>query len=247
MWKHVRNGVVRVGGIILTLAGILPDNGLPLIAQIINSASKHPIRAILVGLGVALILYSFKDQILDLFGIRTHKRLEGDIRGWLDAFRYSVKREADDQANFKFLATPELGFPVTIINAKEREHYVIIGGRIELGQEDKLFFNRLTPNEQLSLRSNVALILSRSRASFSFVPDNEITIERRVPITADLTEHVFMMAMDDFHHARYGALNALQLIFNEARKGKELTQAAADIAIPAMSQLERSEPERDSG
>jgi hypothetical protein len=233
MWKQLKKGVARVGGLILALAGGLPDNGWTFMGQVVNRASSSPLRTALVIVGIALILYSFKDQVLNALGIRTLKRLESDVRSWLDAFGYSVKREADDATNFKFTATPELGHPVTIVNAKHREQYVMMGAFIGLSKREKAFFDSLTLGERSSIESNLALVLSQARASFSVVPpDNVIVIECLVPITPNLTEHVFMTAMDDINRARYGVINALHLMLGEAhRRRGGAARAGANIVV----------------
>jgi hypothetical protein len=228
--KRLRKGLALVGGFIITLSGLLPDRGLPLLLWFFKSASSHPIRAVFVVVGLALIAYALKDQLLDLLGVRTPKRLEADVRGWLETFSFSIKRQTKNEAHFEFLATPEKGIAIQIGNYKEMEHYVIIAGRVSMSEPDKLFFDAMPEEDQAALAANLSIILSRTRAFFQMdLRGNDILIEKRVPVTADLSEHVFISAIQDFVSARIGALSALNLMLRDAVKRAERAERAAGV------------------
>lgn len=223
MWKQLKKGVARVGGIILALAGGLPDNGWTFIGQVVNHASSSPVRTILVVVGVALILYSFKDRILNALGIRTVQRLESDVRSWLDAFEYSVKRIPRPKAHFEFQVTPEDGPPFIVGNYLANEHYLLISGGVGFLEEDRAVYFSLSELEQNLIGSKAIMELCRTSVAYDInLLKEKARIFKRVPITADLSEHVLMTAIDELASARSLFGRSLTHSMLEVRKRLEL-------------------------
>ncbi|HJP95275.1 MAG TPA: DUF2299 family protein [Pyrinomonadaceae bacterium] len=244
MSKRFRKVMALMAGIIVWLAGAFPQNGLDLMVDLFRAAQIHPLRAICVAIGMLLVIYALWDSILGMFGIQTRKHVEANVREWLDAFRFSVKREQNENAHFEFIATPEMGGSLVIGNYKHQlDRYIIVHGRVALSDTDKRMFDGLSREEQTALAGSLSIYLSRSRASFKIdLNTNEINIQRRVPITNELTEHVLVTAIEDFVNARLGTVNALIMMLTAAR-GEQKVPSTHPPHISAAKQIQ---PQQES-
>lgn len=150
----------------------------------------------------------------------TPENVEANIRAWLDSFRLSVKREDNPIALFTLVATPDNGMPIVIWRPKALDRYVIVEATITISPEDKPLFDNLPAEEKGIFATRLSVELSR--ASMGFVMDldksNVIGLQRRLPITADLTESNLMTTVDEVGNARLRALRTLTLMLFDIKK-----------------------------
>jgi hypothetical protein len=232
MSKRLKKAVALMASFVLWLVSISPDRDLSAVARMVDGIATHPYRALGAALALALAVYALWDWLLDVLGIHTRKRLESDIRGWLDSFSFGLKREMAPGTYFNFSVTPEGIPPFTVALPKDLDRYVMIGARLGLTETDKEFVHKMALDELDILKANLGLILSRGRVGYKMdLPANEITIQHRVPVTPDLTEHVFMTAVDELIIARAGAISALVMLVGQAR-GRALAEARPTEAQP---------------
>lgn len=64
-----------------------------------EAISDHPIGAIVLLAGIALLVWGYWHTILRLFGVVTTKTMERDLREWLDAEGYTVTKIGDFMYN----------------------------------------------------------------------------------------------------------------------------------------------------
>lgn len=161
----------------------------------------------------------------------TPENVEAKIREWLDSFRFSIKREVNPEAIFALVTAPENGLPVVIARPKTFDRYIVIEASVTISPEDRILFDRLSEEEQGIFAARLSVELSRN--TMGFVMDlrtsSVISLQRRLPITSDLTESTFMAAVDEVGNARLRTLRVVILMLIDVRK----KLAAAPEATPA--------------
>jgi hypothetical protein len=239
MSKRLKKAMALIASLILWVVNGFPDRVLAGSSEILNTATAHPYKAIGWVIATALAVYALWDWILDVLGIHTKKRLENEIRTWLDSFSFAVQRVIDPDSYFNFSVTPENIPTFTVALTKQLDRYVMIGTRVRLRDEDKLIVDNMSRGDQEGFKAHLGIILTRGRTTFRLdLPNNELMIQNRVPVTADLTEHVFMTAVDELITARAAAMNGLVLLVGLARTNAAKAAEPPPVVLPVPPQIE---------
>ena len=178
-----------MGGIVITLAASFSD-ALSFFKQIAAAAAANPVRAVVMGLGVALIISAFWDEILDSAGIQSNERLLTKISSWLHfTFGYSLIETTRHGNTFtiitefkgnRFTITKDDPLPTLTVSALVRE------------DQFKELFASASNVERRSLKDDIVLELARLsafRVSVTF--DNDIfetSITHKIILTKDFDE-----------------------------------------------------------
>ena len=99
--------LVRLGGAVLTFIGAFSFSGIVgTLGDATRAAGDNPLGAISVAVGVAMLVYGFRDAIIGSLGVARPRTIERSVRDWLDAEHYTVTKSAapPDNALFSYTA-----------------------------------------------------------------------------------------------------------------------------------------------
>ncbi len=94
-------------------------------------------------------------------------------------------------------------FPIRVARPKDLQHYVVIAAALELSDEHKALLAKLNDQQVRQLFEELRMEMSRCRVTYTIVNPpklTKVTVERRIPITDDLTEDVFMQRLEEIQH-----------------------------------------------
>jgi hypothetical protein len=125
MSTRLRKGLLLMVSAMLWLAGAFPDGLLTLLTRLAHAASEHPLRAFLVLVGFVIAVYTLRNDLLDLVGIRSPKRLGKSIQDWMHGtFGYSLIESKFEKDSF-LLVVQTQSFAFRIEKDKVRPILVI--------------------------------------------------------------------------------------------------------------------------
>src|SRR5215204_3136234 len=91
MSSRFKKGLGVMAGVLLWLAGAFPERGLALFSDLAQAARSSPVRTLLIAAGFAVIIWALWDDVLDLLGMQTNKRLFEKCKDWLHGtFKYAL-------------------------------------------------------------------------------------------------------------------------------------------------------------
>ncbi len=182
------------------------------------STSSRWITPILLGLLAAalsaLTLLLLRKQI----GIPVKRvtpnleNIEGLVQSWLNNFRVSVKNDPVPEASFRVFATMDSGVAATIGRPRgDFGNYIIIRSDVTPTKEELEHLNSIGNDKANLLVLDINLELARLVIGHSAIgiPLQPFNVFKRVPITEELTEHVFIAAFEDVE----AAINAIRIVF----------------------------------
>jgi hypothetical protein len=197
--------LILLGGVVLTF---LKKRG---------SAWFAPALYGLVGCSlVAVIVYS----VVALNNIPPKKsppvspdNVEANIRTWLDRFGLSVAKGPDESDTiFSLFVTLRNGVGITIWRPKSLDRYVVLATLVSIKPSDQDVVNQLSPEETARFTARIRAEMARVKLIYTAEsPLRTITLQKRIPITDNLTEDVFMQAIDEVNSAALLVLETMDL------------------------------------
>lgn len=166
----------------------------------------------------------------------TTDNAEANIRAWLETFRVGTKTHDIDQSKFAIEITLENSFKSLIHQPKALgARYVLIESFLEIGKEDKVEFDKLPIQEQAVFGAQLKVELAKTGMGFGMdLAKNKVSLNRRVPITANLNEGTFMEAIEVMDSARQRVLMTMSLMLLDLQmKRKQLESKGESIMLPA--------------
>lgn len=150
----------------------------------------------------------------------TEQNVEGYIRQWLDAFSIAVKKNDSPEAYFGLVATYNNGLSVNIHRLKNLGRYVLLRSAILIVPEHKEVFDNLPEEEKevFSVRFNVELSKTAVGGYIMDLKEGRVILERRIPITTELTEGSFMDAIDQLQSAHFHTIATWVLMITDEQK-----------------------------
>jgi hypothetical protein len=129
----------------------------------------------------------------------TPENIEGLIRGWLDAFGMSVRKEIhQDVAYFYVLVTMPRDIIVNVLRLKDFNRYVTMISRFALSPDHAEQLAGIETVKQVRLMVDLARDFLHAgimfHIDFSARPQT-VQVERKLPITDALTEAVFIESL----------------------------------------------------
>jgi hypothetical protein len=200
------------------LIALIPGGVVTYLARI-KSAWTGPILHGLSAVALTVFIILAIDAIRRLppkHLIPNFKNIETCVRTWLDRFRVTVKNDPVPTAYFRLLATVDSGTKMHIGRPREMGEYVVIRANLAPGQNDLELLEALPKEECNTMMLNLLLELARRNVGYSglVLPAQDFHIFKRVPITASLTEHEFVNALQEVESAAH----AVGIVFGMAIK-----------------------------
>jgi len=119
----------------------------------------------------------------------TPENVEPAIRAWLDAFGLGTRKLTESAMHFAYEVRTHTGIPVAVLRTRGHPHYITLISKIEMAAGHKVVFDRLTEPEKAEFGRK--LVLEAAKAKIAYETDatfEKLTIEKRIPITAELAE-----------------------------------------------------------
>lgn len=150
---------------------------------------------------MALLIVAINVQhnlIVEREAITTPNNVQERIRNWVDNFGLKTQNKLDNAAYFKYEVTMRGGNPITIIRMIDRQNYVILHGRLKPSTKEEAMLSKLSQKQFDDLFDRLTLEVARQGLSGVKIDraSKEIYLEKRIPITAGLTEDVLIMGLD---------------------------------------------------
>ena len=122
----------------------------------------------------------------------------------LIAFSLGNRLVPNDIWHFAYEVALQSGVPILIARVRSHPHYLTLLCRVEIAGKHRTAYEKLSPAEQNRVQRQVRLEAAKSKIGYQ--PDPEwktLIIEKRIPITKDLTEAKLYDSIDDVN---FGAL-----------------------------------------
>src|SRR6266480_232719 len=130
----------------------------------------------------------------------TPENVQPRVRQWLDAFNLGNRPIPDPQWDFGYEVTLQTGIPILVVRTRNNPHYLTLVCRIDLVQDHGNAYQRLSAQEQLRFRHAVRLEAAKSKIAYGANDTwNNLTIEKRIPITKDLTEAYLLDSLGEIN------------------------------------------------
>ena len=125
------------------------------------------------------------------------------VRLWIDNFGLTNQSIPDPQAYFRYMVTLANGNQLVIGRYRAKEQYLVIDSAIRATEPEKEFLKKLPKNRVDRLQAEMIEEAARAKIGFQnlTVPYENANLEKRVPITSDLTEASFMASIDELDSA----------------------------------------------
>ena len=145
--------------------------------------------------------------------------IESNVVRWSETFGFATRKGDPNTATyFSRVLTLTNGIPVTVVRPKEQGNYLVLASSLGLSPEHREKMLRLSASERTTVLRTVLLELARARIGYNISADNlvpTILVSKRVPITSQLTEAVFVDAVLELESALTLARESLVLKLEE--------------------------------
>ena len=129
----------------------------------------------------------------------TTDNVQERVRSWLDNFGLTVQNIPAEGMLFSYNVTMRNGNQIQVARSKKLDRYVILTSGIQSSAQEKKMLSKLSKTESDHLEED--LIREAARAKTAFInlvsPYDNVILEKRVPITASLTEATLIETLDE--------------------------------------------------
>src|SRR6266545_3857299 len=211
-WQAIVGRIIAIGSFIGCLASVLGFFGIDVkaVEKPWDAMTTHSVLALLsivfFLIFVAASYYLWQNSRI------TPENVEPRIREWLDAFSLGTRVLNEPAHHFAFEVMAHTGIPLAVLRTREHPRYITLLSKIGLGPEHKGLFDRLSPPDQKRFRIELMLDAAKAKIGYQADPTFEnFSIEKRLPITSDLSEANLMDAVGEIHFSALVLLNAIAL------------------------------------
>ena len=128
----------------------------------------------------------------------TAENIEGHVKAWFDNFHFAVRSEPNEQAYFRRVATLPNGNKVIATRLKDLARYLTLQTILTPGKEEQALWDKLSPPRFGQVVLQMTIEAARSKTIFtSRTRPFVMVLEKRIPITNDLTEAVLIQHIDE--------------------------------------------------
>lgn len=214
-WITITGKIVVIGGFIGWLVAMLGFFGIDAatIGKAWQAMTAHYVFAILAVAFFLIFVIGF--YYLWQNSRITPENVEPRIREWLDAFSLGTRVLTEPAHHFAYEVMAHTGIPLAVLRTREHPRYITLLSKIGLGPEHKGLFDKLSPPDQKRFRIELMLDAAKAKIGYQADPTFEnFSIEKRLPITSDLSEANLMDAIGEIHFSALVLLNTIALRFH---------------------------------
>lgn len=177
------------------------------------------VTPLMYGLGASALVFAMLVGLVSLSSLSyfsrrvkpqvTSDNVETKIKDWLYTFGASINKLSTSEAPdtiFAMRARPKgSGIPITIQRPRDIPHYVVIQAAITLGPEEKTLRAMLSKRQIQELDLELQAEMARAKIGYQPLKPSAslldgLLVERRIPITDDLTEDAFMQRFEEVQY-----------------------------------------------
>ena len=185
------------------LVAYLQTKGSTVVAPIMYGIGAAAVMSVLIVALHYLVSMGMRERPVDVTNVEAH------VRKWFDAFRYGVQRADDKNSIFRLRVTSPTGSRTFFIRQlKEPDRYLYLSVTLRPAEDVRGRIDRLSEAQKQALIGQWMLEMVRQGIAYGNVTTENIPLERRIPITSQLTESVFVTDLLDFE----GAMASIVLI-----------------------------------
>jgi len=119
----------------------------------------------------------------------TPENIEPRIGEWLDSFSLGRRKLVNETAHLELEVKSQTGVPIALLRTKEHPHYVTLVCKIDLGEQHKPLFDKLSQIEKTKLLRRLRSEAAKAKIAYTFdLSGGNIAIEKRMPITNTFSE-----------------------------------------------------------
>ncbi|PYK51878.1 MAG: hypothetical protein DME20_00540 [Verrucomicrobia bacterium] len=211
-WRAILGRIVAVGGFVGWLVSMLLFFGFDAktIGKAWQTMSTHYVFAIVSAvfflIFVGALYYLWKNSRI------TPENVEPRIREWLDAFSLGTRKLTEPAHHFAYEVMAHTGIPLVVLRTREHPRYITLFSKIGLGPKHMDLLNKLSQSDRARFKGE--LILQAAKAKIGYQADStfeNVTIEKRLPITSDLSEANLMDGISEIHFSALVIINTIAL------------------------------------
>jgi hypothetical protein len=201
-WRTIIGRIVAVGSFIGWFVSMLIFFGVDAkaIGKAWQSMSAHYVFAILAAsfflIFVMALYYLWQNSRI------TPENIEPRITEWLDAFGLTRQKLSEPSCYFAYKVVVQTNVPLVVLRAKNHDRYLTFVSNVGFADEEKTLFNNLSEPKKEEFIRGMRLEAAKAEIGTSLDRSSYIwTIERRMPITANLTEADFIQNIDAVNYS----------------------------------------------
>ncbi len=211
-WQAIVGRIIAIGSFIGCLASVLGFFGIDVkaVEKPWDAMTTHSVLALLsivfFLIFVAALYYLWQNSRI------TPENVEPRIREWLDAFSLGTRVLTEPAHHFAFEVMAHTGIPLAVLRTRDHPRYITLLSKIGLGPEHTDLLNKLSKSDRK--RFSAELILEAAKAKIGYQADStfeNIAIEKRLPITSNLSEANLMDAISEIHFSTLVVINTMAL------------------------------------
>jgi hypothetical protein len=211
-WQAIVGRIIAIGSFIGCLASVLGFFGIDVkaVEKAWDAMTTHSVLALLSV--VFFLIFIAASYYLWQNSRITPENVEPRIREWLDAFSLATRVLNEPAHHFAYEVTAHTGIPLVVLRTKEHPRYITLISKMSLGPEHADLLNQLSKSDQKLFRHE--LILEAAKAKIGYQSDTafeNVIIEKRLPITSDLSEANLIDAISEVHFSALVILNTVAL------------------------------------
>lgn len=163
----------------------------------------------------------------------TPENIEPRIGEWLDSFSLGRRKLANETAHFELEVKSPTGVPIAVLRTKGHPHYITLVCKIELGEEHKVLFDKLSLLEKTQFVRRLRLDAAKARIAYSFdLSGGKITIEKRLPITNTFSEAYLIDGLSEVNFSALVVMETAASLLEEAKQPASIPSTAASPHSP---------------
>ena len=211
-WQAIIGRLIAVVSCIGCIASVFGFFGIDVKAaeKAWGAMSTHYVLALLAV--VFFLIFVLASYYLWQNSRITPENVEPRIREWLDAFSLGTRVLNEPAHHFAYEVMAHTGIPLVVLRTRDHPRYITLLSKIGLGPEHTDLLNKLSKSDRK--RFSAELILEAAKAKIGYQSDStfeNVAIEKRLPITSDLSEANLMDAISEIHFSALVVINTIAL------------------------------------
>ncbi len=223
-WLTITGKIILIGGFIGWVVAMLGFFGIDAksIGKAWQAMSAHYVFAILAAafflIFIIALYYLWQNSRI------TPENIEPRITEWLDAFGLTRQKLSEPSCHFAYRIIAQTNVPLVILRTRDHDRYLTLIANVSFTPEEKTLFDNLEESKKEEFIREMRLEAAKAKIATSLDRASYIwTIERRVPITANLTEADFI---GNISEVNYSVLIMIDTIGTALRRRQQVRPPA---------------------
>jgi hypothetical protein len=191
-------------GLLSNLISALLIAGVGIVVSILKAKNVRFLPSLMYGLAAStltgLLIVALNVQhklVIEQKSMTTVENVQEKVRSSLENFRLTVRNDPDKSSYFKYVVTLKNNNKVSILRPKDKENYLVLKATLVPDTTTKNVLDKFSEIQHSELLIQLMAEASKRDVTINIEPNLEgIQLEKRIPITAELTEYVLIETID---------------------------------------------------